>query len=209
MKYIITVIRILFLALFIFLILKGKMMLWLALFGVSLIVALVFGRVYCGYICPMNTVMIPVEGLSKKLRLQKDQSPKWLRSGIFPWFALAGSIIFMVLTQKLLDLRIPILMIWLAVSVLVTLRYKPSVFHNLICPFGALLKVFGRSPIFSEKVNKQGCIGCKLCTKVCPSNAIEVKKEDKKSEIKTSLCLQCTNCQQVCPKNTIHYSKQR
>ena len=76
MKFIINAIRILFFALFIFLLLNGKMMLWLALYAVSLLVALLFGRVYCGYVCPMNTLMIPTEWLSKKLKLQTVNSPK-------------------------------------------------------------------------------------------------------------------------------------
>ena len=207
MKYIITTIRVLFFALFIFLLLNGKMMLWLALYAVSLLVALLFGRVYCGYVCPMNTLMIPTEWLSKKLKLQTVNSPKWLSSGKFAWFALVGSVAIMLLAQKLLDKNISILLIWLVVSALITLRYKPAVFHNLICPFGPLQKVFGRFAKFSEKVNKESCIGCKLCEKVCPSEAIEVKSTDKKAEIEASICLQCTNCQQVCPKDAIHYSK--
>ncbi len=207
MKYIINSIRVLFFVLFIFLLVKGKMMLWLALYGVSLLVALLFGRVYCGYVCPMNTLMIPTEWLSKKLNLQTDKSPKWLRSGKFAWFALIGSVAVMLLAKKILHKDIPILLIWLAVSVLITLRYKPAVFHNLICPFGPLQKVFGRFAKFSENVNKESCNGCKLCEKVCPTEAVEVKSIDKKAEIETSLCLQCTNCQQVCPKDAIHYSK--
>ena len=54
MKYIVNAIRILFLALFIFLLANGKVVLWLALFAISLIAALIFGRVYCWYVCPMN-----------------------------------------------------------------------------------------------------------------------------------------------------------
>jgi ferredoxin-type protein NapH len=206
MKYIIPAVRILFLALFFFLVLNKKMMLWLALFGISLIGALLFGRVYCGYVCPMNTLMIPAEWLSKKLKLQTGKSPKWLRSGKFAWFALMGSVAVMLLAKKILHKDIPILLIWLAASILITLRYKPAVFHNLICPFGAVQKVFGRFAKFSEKVDKESCIGCKLCEKNCPSEAIEVKPIDKKAEIETSKCLQCTSCQQVCPKDAIYYS---
>lgn len=207
MKYIISIVRILFLVLFLFLILNGKMMLWFGLFGASLIMGIIFGRVYCGYACPMNTLMIPTEWLSEKLKLQTDNTPKWLLSGKFPWFALIGSIAVMLLGRRVLHKNIPILLIWLVASVLLTLRYKPVVFHNLICPFGVLQKIFGKNAKFSTKVSEEGCIGCKLCERVCPTEAISVRTEDKKAEIKTSLCLQCTNCQQVCPKETIHYFK--
>ncbi len=207
MKYIINGIQVLFLVLFLFLVLNAQMVFWLILFAMSLVLALFFGRVYCGYACPMNTLMIPTEWLSKKLKFQSDKTPKWLESGKFGWIFLAGSIILMIIGQKVLHKNIPVLLIWLGASVLITLRYKPAVFHNLICPFGVLQKIFGKNARFSEKVEKSGCIGCKLCEKVCPTDAIKVIGSDRKAEIDTSLCLQCTNCVQVCPKDTIHYSR--
>jgi len=207
MKHIATVIRILFLALFLFLLVNGKVLLWLALFAISLIAALIFGRVYCGYVCPMNTLMIPIEWLSKKLKLQTAHAPKWLKNGYFTWITLVISVVAMLLSKRLLHIELPILPFWLIMSILITLRYKPAVFHNLICPFGALQRTFGRFARLSEKVNKDACVGCKLCEKVCPSNAILVSSEDKKAMIKTALCHQCTNCQQVCPKSVIHYGK--
>jgi len=207
MKYIIAFIRILFLALFLFLLVNGKVLLWLTLFAGSLIAALIFGRVYCGYVCPMNTLMIPVERLSKKLKLQTAKTPRWLRNGYFAWITLGIGIVAMLLSKRLLHINLPILPFWLAASVLVTFRYKPEVFHNLICPFGALQRTFGRFARLSEKVNKDACVGCKLCEKVCPSNAIVVSSEDNKAGIDAALCHQCTNCSQVCPKSAIHFGK--
>lgn len=207
MKYIATAVRILFLALFVFLLANGKVMLWLALFAISLFAALIFGRVYCGYVCPMNTLMIPTTWLSKKLKLQTAHTPKFLKKGYFTWITLGISIAAMLLSKKLLQINLPILPFWLIMSILLTLRYKPAVFHNLICPFGALQKTFGRFARLSEKVDKDACIGCKLCEEVCPSNAIAVSSEDEKAIINTALCHQCTNCRQVCPKDAIHYSK--
>lgn len=207
MKYITNIIRILFLALFIFLLANGKVLLWLALFAVSLVAALIFGRVYCGYACPMNTLMIPIEWLSKKLKLQTADTPKWLKNGYFTWITLGISVAVMLLSKRLLHVDLPILPFWLVMSILITLRYKPAVFHNLICPFGALQKSFGRFARLSEKVDKDACVGCKLCEKACPSNAIVVSSEDKKAVINTALCHQCIKCQQVCPKDAIHYSK--
>lgn len=209
MKYIANIIRIFFLALFLFLLVNGKVMLWLALFGVSLLVALIFGRVYCGYVCPMNTLMIPTDWLSKKLKIQMAGTPKWLENGYFAWITLVISIVVMLLSKKILHINLPILPFWLIISILVTLRYKPEVFHNRICPFGALQKIFGRFARLSEKVNMDACVGCKLCEKACPSNAIIVSPEDEKAVINTALCLQCKTCRQVCPKDAIHYGKFR
>lgn len=207
MKYIVTVVRLLFLALFVFLIVQGKMMLWLGLFGISLLAALIFGRIYCGYVCPMNTVMVPVDWIAKKLKIQTQKTPKWLGKGYFAWIALIVSVAAMLLSKRFLHVNIPILLIWLALAVLVTLRYRPAVFHNLICPFSAPQKLFGRIARRSRMVDETACIGCKLCEKACPSDAIAVTPEDKKAHINIALCHQCTNCRQVCPKDAICYTR--
>lgn len=206
MKYLTTLIRILFLALFIYLVASGRMMLWLALYAASLAAAPLFGRIYCGYACPMNTVMIPAEWLSKKLKLQTPRTPGWLRSGFFAWISLAGSVAATVIAQRLLHRAIPVLVIWLALSVLITLRYPPVVFHNLVCPFGPLQKAFGRFARRSETVDQASCIGCRRCEKVCPSLAISVGPE-RKAAIDRAACLQCTSCRQVCPKGSIGYGR--
>lgn len=207
MKNTATMIRLLFLALFAARLAIGKPMLWLGLFAISLLAAVVFGRVYCGYVCPMNTLMVPAEWISKKLNLKPKKAPKWLAGGHVSWLALVASIAALLLVKRLLQINLPILPLWLAIAVVMTVLYGPAVFHNLICPFGALQKWFGRFARFSKKVDSAACVGCKLCEKACPSDAIIVTEEAKKAVIDTALCHQCTNCQQACPERAIHYSK--
>lgn len=45
------------------------------------------------------------------------------------------------------------------------------------------------------------CIGCGLCTNICPCYHLSV--EDKKSMEGDGLCIQCGQCQNICPKQAI------
>ena len=45
------------LILFIVLLITGRIQVWMGIFLVSAVLALFFGRIYCGWICPINTVM--------------------------------------------------------------------------------------------------------------------------------------------------------
>lgn len=205
MKILRAAVRILFLGLFLFLVTNGKMVIWLALFAVSLIAAVFFGRIYCGYVCPMNTVMIPAAWLSKKLKLQTASVPKWLRSGKAAWIGLGASVVVTVILKRFARIDIPVLLIWLVIAALVTARYKPAVFHNLLCPFGPLQKIAGRGLLFAEKVDRDACTGCGKCVKVCPSDAVKVGG-DRKAGIETALCHQCGSCSRVCPVKAVKYS---
>jgi polyferredoxin len=118
-------------------------------------------------------------------------------------------ILAMIVLKKLAGFEMPILLYVLLLSVGVTLRYKPEVFHNKICPFGALQSLTGKFALLTEKVNFNKCIGCKLCESVCPSKAVIVSKQDKKARINPTLCHQCFNCQLMCPKDAINYGNKK
>lgn len=210
-------------------------MLWLILFAASLPLTLIFGRFYCGYICPMNTAMEIVEGVKGKFKLKRLDKPQWLKS-TFAWVALALSIATMLLLKKFAHISLPIMLIWVGISVILTLFFKAEVFHNYICPFGALQRLFGKFSLLGKKVNNDKCVGCKICVKSCPTNAITiveitsvantianiesentqeitnenlVERLEKKAVINTTNCIQCNNCQEVCPKEAINYTKNK
>jgi formate hydrogenlyase subunit 6/NADH:ubiquinone oxidoreductase subunit I len=56
--------------------------------------------------------------------------------------------------------------------------------------------------------DKDKCIGCKLCIKVCPSEAIEFIEENKKIKIYLSRCTFCSQCNDICPVKCLSMSKE-
>ncbi len=55
----------------------------------------------------------------------------------------------------------------------------------------------------TSKVDPEKCVGCGLCTKVCPYNAISVNKETKKAEVIEAACAGCGTCGAECPFGAI------
>ncbi len=53
----------------------------------------------------------------------------------------------------------------------------------------------------TNKYCKNGCIGCKMCEKVCPTGAVKV--EDNFASIDYSKCINCGECAKKCPKHVI------
>ena len=151
--------------------------------------------------------MIPTATISKKLQFQSKKTPSWLAPGYFAWATLIVSIAAMLLSKRFLHANLPMLLIWLVLAVLITFRYRPAVFHDLICPFGILQKTFGRFALLSKRVAIEACVGCKACESVCPSDAVKVFGENRKAVINVALCHQCGECKAACKKKAIIYCK--
>ncbi|WP_346865885.1 4Fe-4S dicluster domain-containing protein [Methanocalculus sp. MSAO_Arc2] len=65
-------------------------------------------------------------------------------------------------------------------------------------------------PHFRGKIvyDRDGCIGCNLCLKVCPAHAIEQIKETKRVRIYVAQCIFCSQCTDICPKGVLSMSSE-
>ncbi|MBF7096053.1 4Fe-4S binding protein [Alkalibacter mobilis] len=206
-KVLTNIIRWAFFILFVGIVSTGKMNIWLAIFGLTVAGALFFGRFFCGYVCPMNTLMIPIGILSRKLKIQRKDVPKWMNSTAGAVIVLVLSLAAVLISKRMLGKNLPILFVLLAVAVIVTIRYPESGFHNGLCPFGLIQSITGRFAMFSKRVKVDKCVGCAKCVQVCPSAAVVVDNDKKKAQINRSLCHQCQNCTTACPTQAISYGK--
>ncbi len=202
-----TIIRIAFLILFMFLILTQRFQLWLVIYIGGVILSPFLGRLYCGYACPMNTVMRPIQKFSRKIGVQRKKVPTWLESPKLAYVTLAITLIAMLAGKKVLGKQLPVLLILFITSIVVTFFVKSSVWHNGLCPYSVLLRLGGRFARFSRQVNPSACKRTQRCIAVCPSGAITMTGEEGKAIIDVATCHQCEACSSVCPHSAISYIK--
>ncbi|MFW3146485.1 MAG: 4Fe-4S dicluster domain-containing protein [Thermoplasmatota archaeon] len=65
-------------------------------------------------------------------------------------------------------------------------------------------------PGFRGKImyDREACIGCQMCMKVCPSETIEFIPEGRKVQFYISRCTFCALCTEICPKKCIKLSEE-
>ncbi len=56
------------------------------------------------------------------------------------------------------------------------------------------------------KYYKNKCIGCRLCTKVCPSDAVVFNSKTKKIDYHLFRCTFCGECVNICPVKALEFT---
>jgi len=193
-------------------------LMWLVL-GLTLL----FGPVFCGWICPFGTVEEFVGKIGRKIFKRRynnfipfklDKLLKYLRyivlllvviltatsgkllfANVDPYFAL-----FNIWSSEVTRLSLLILGLILIGSLFVE---RP--WCKYLCPFGALLGIFNFFRIVKLKRNEKTCINCKLCDQVCPMN-IDISTSNAITDHQCISCLLCTD-EITCPvSNTLNFS---
>ncbi len=200
-----SLVQLLFLVFFLALFVLGKANLWMVVFLVLLAATPLVGRVYCGYVCPMNTVMGWAVRLRRFFKLSPQQPGVLWRKRWLPWLLLLAGVTLMLFSKKVLAIDIPILLLLLLIAPAWTIFFSEGYFHNFLCPFGAPLRLLARRPLWHRQVDTPGCISCRKCLRVCPGEAIAVPMKST-AKIDPSLCHQCDLCSKVCPTKVIQYS---
>ena len=182
----------------------GKVQIWMAIFGGSLLLSIYFGRFYCGYICPINTGMELIDNNAEKKKRKRKPVPMAFKKSvvIFRYGILAlflGTMIIVFKTGK----KLPVMPLLFALGIIITVFYKPEFWHRYLCPYGTLLSIFSRFNKKSHMVYDESCIRCGKCVGVCPADAFIWEDKKEYPIIIKNECLQCNKCVEVCPTNSI------
>lgn len=189
----------------------------LILLSITLIIAIIFRRSFCGVICPFGTLQelfgiigkkifrkrfIVPEFLDKPLRFLKyivlivTIYYAWKTAGLWvnpydPWAAY-GHITegYSILIEDYLIGSIILIIVLIG-----SLMYD-RFFCKYLCPMGAVYGLISKISFTKIVRNNEKCVNCGICNKNCPVN-IKVSQLD---EVKTAECINCNSCVLSCPK---------
>ena len=163
---------------------------------------LIFGRFFCGWICPMGSSIDLAGFFRKGSFLKKDSINRRTRKIKFIVLSLAaGTAIF---AKEIAWMPDPIVIISRAASskpmlvlFLVICFSSPFVSRlwcRAVCPLGALYALFAKFALLGRTVHN--CAACGTCKSECRMAAIKDDLDYVKSE-----CILCMDCLYDCPQN--------
>ena len=197
----------------------------LTLFLAIALMALLFRKGFCGYICPVGFASNLLGRLGERLGLSRTP-PRWLEvtlqaikyipMALLCYFSLFGmsmdevnafmgapfnmvadsSMLFFFLHASAAALVV------VGVIVAASLVVR-NAWCRFLCPYGAFLGILALAGPVAVRRNADACTGCRRCQRACPA-AIAVHK---KTRVNSPECLGCTACIAACPqKNCLELS---
>jgi len=197
----------------------------LVISALVLILTLIFGSVFCSFVCPLGTIQEWVGKLGKKIFKRRYNTfvPQKLHN-ILKYLRYVVLILTIMLTFNVGRLifadvdpyyamyhfftdEVTIGSLVVLGVVLIGSLFIERPWCKYACPYGAVLGLVSKISIFKIKRKTSACNNCTLCDRNCPMN-IEISK---KKTINDSLCIKCMDCVEddVCSKDSMIYTAKK
>jgi ferredoxin-type protein NapH len=196
-----------------------------ALIGAAIVAvfyAVVGGRAYCSWACPINIITDASAWMNRRLNLKRSLtlnrfSRYWLLALLIILAAMTGAIVWewvnpITIFQR--GLLFGMGLGWYAVAALFVFEtfMARRGWCGHLCPVGALYSLLGFASILRVKAaQREHCTDCMDCFTICPEP--QVIKPALKGNAQTSPvilsnnCINCGRCIDICPQNVFRFSK--
>jgi len=184
--------------------------------GIFVAFSMVFGRFFCGFVCPMGffqdiiakcRYILHMDGINRKDKLVETlRTIKYVillvfLLGIFIKIDFCKICPAAVTTQTFAGFNEAFTVgYFICVGVFILSFFMRRFWCN-ICPLGFLIGIFHKIALVRIKKDVTACTQCGACYAACPMKIKEIYVQDKKSDVTTSDCIFCGECVKVCPED--------
>jgi polyferredoxin len=188
-----------------------------------LVVTLVFGAVFCSFVCPLGTLQEWIGKIGKRIFKKKYNRfiPQKVHNVLryFRFITLLATVILTFNAGRLIfadvdpyyamyhfftdEVTIGSLVV-LAVTMIGSL-FVERPWCKYACPYGAVLGLVGKFSFFKIRRKSETCNSCTLCDRQCPVN-IEISKYDKIGHSSCIRCMDCVEEDSSCTRNCLTFS---
>jgi polyferredoxin len=168
MKKIRLIVRVLFLIIILFLWYIGRTDIWGPLVLLGLLAIPLFGRLYCGWICPVSTSIDLTKRFFPQAPLKK-YVPKMLdrKVRIILFLLMLAYMINFIKT----DFGIPFFILMIPYGLIITILFSESCAHRN-CLVGIIYSWLGRFSKMTYSADQGVCLACLRCSTVCPNDCL-------------------------------------
>jgi ferredoxin-type protein NapH len=195
-----------------------------ALIGAAIVVAfyaLIGGRVFCSWVCPVNVVTDSAAWLRRRLHLSGGRAPRadlryWLLGAVLVVSAITGQAAWeyanpVSMTQRALIFGGTLAWGAAAAVFLFDLLVAPRGWCGHLCPVGAAYALIGsKSVLRVSAAHSSRCNDCADCYAVCPEPqviVIPLKGKDGASPVIADReCTNCGRCIDVCGPDVFRFT---
>jgi ferredoxin-type protein NapH len=181
--------------------------------------AIIGGRAFCSWVCPVNMITDLANYLRRKLGFNTIQKRQPASRNMRYWVIGLSLVISFGFGITAFEFVSPVAMVhrgiifgmgfgWAAIVVifLFDLFVLKNGWCGHICPIGGVYSIIGRFSLIRVKHEEEKCTLCMKCKEVCPENQVLFMVGKSSEQVLSGECTNCARCIEVCDDDALNFS---
>lgn len=181
--------------------------------------ALIGGRAFCSWVCPVNIISDGANYIRNKLHMEQVQKKEYVSRNLRYWGIGLAIVISFLTGVAAFEFISPVSMVhrglvfgmgfgWAAMVVifLFDLFVLKDGWCGHICPLGGFYSLIGKYSIFKVAHDSEKCTACMKCKIVCPESQVLWMVSKESEVVANSECTKCARCIEVCEDDALNFS---